>query len=148
MVSVHPARRRGVVPVGLGDGVGHCHDVANHKESVFLFPFCIFFWKKMYSVSKGMVPYFCVLLDMLVAKREPTPCYRDAYSVGTPGWAFWEKGWQKHCKTMFSPLFGRFFLVSKRTFFWERVFFMDVPYWQGQASWAWSSVFHTWSAVG
>ena len=33
MVSVHPARRcttpLGVVPVGLGDGVGHCHDVAN-----------------------------------------------------------------------------------------------------------------------
>ena len=33
MVSVHPARRRtssrGVVPVGFGDVVGHCHDVAN-----------------------------------------------------------------------------------------------------------------------
>ena len=33
MVSVHPARRctspLGVVPVGLGDGVGDCHDVAN-----------------------------------------------------------------------------------------------------------------------
>ena len=30
MVSVHPARRRtsplGVEPVGLGDGVGDCHD--------------------------------------------------------------------------------------------------------------------------
>ena len=33
MVSVYPARWRtsplGVVPVGLGDGVGDCHDVAN-----------------------------------------------------------------------------------------------------------------------
>ena len=33
MVSVHPARwctsPLGVVPVGLGDGVGDCHDVAN-----------------------------------------------------------------------------------------------------------------------
>ena len=33
MISVLPARRctspLGVVPVGLGDGVGHCHDVAN-----------------------------------------------------------------------------------------------------------------------
>ena len=32
MVSVHPARWRtsplGVVPAGLEDGVGHCHDVA------------------------------------------------------------------------------------------------------------------------
>ena len=32
MVSVHPARwctsPLGVVPAGLGDGVGHCHDVA------------------------------------------------------------------------------------------------------------------------
>ena len=31
MVSVYPARRRtspsGVVPAGLGDGVGDCHDV-------------------------------------------------------------------------------------------------------------------------
>ena len=31
----------------------------------------------------GMVSYVCVLLSMLVAKREPTPCYHDAYSVGT-----------------------------------------------------------------
>ena len=33
MVSVHPARwctsPLGVVPAGLGDGVGDCHDVAN-----------------------------------------------------------------------------------------------------------------------
>ena len=33
MVSVYPARRctssLGVVPVGLGDGVGDCHDVVN-----------------------------------------------------------------------------------------------------------------------
>ena len=33
VVSVHPARRctspPKIVPVGLGDGVGHCHDVDN-----------------------------------------------------------------------------------------------------------------------
>ena len=59
---------------------------------------------------------------MLVAKWELNTCYRDAYSVGTPNWAFGEKGWQKHYKTMFSPFLGRFFLVSKRTFFffWVR----------------------------
>ena len=54
---------------------------------------------------------------MLVAKWEPTPCYHDAYSVGTPNWAFRVKGWLTHCKTTISPLFGRFFLVCKRTFF-------------------------------
>ena len=49
----------------------------------------------------------------------PTPCYNDAYLVGTPKWAFLEKDWLKHCKTMISPFIGRLFLVSKRTFyFW------------------------------
>ena len=32
---------------------------------------------------------FSSLLGMLVPKWEPTPCYNDAYSVGTPKWAFW-----------------------------------------------------------
>ena len=41
MVSVYPARRRtsplGVVPVGLGDSVGACHDVANlPRECLFI----------------------------------------------------------------------------------------------------------------
>ena len=56
-------------------------------------------------------------LGMLVAKWVPTPCYNDAYSVGTRTWALWVKGWLKHCKTMISPFLGRFFLVSKRTFY-------------------------------
>ena len=46
----------------------------------------------------------------------PTPCYHDAYSVCTPNRALWEKGWQKHYKTMVSPFLGRFFLVSKKQF--------------------------------
>ena len=58
-----------------------------------------------------------VPLGMLVAKWVPTPCYNDAYSMGTPEWALWEKNWLKHRKTMISPFLGRFFLVSKRTFF-------------------------------
>ena len=36
VVSVYPARRRtsprGIVPVGLGDGVGDCHDVVNFLD--------------------------------------------------------------------------------------------------------------------
>ena len=58
---------------------------------------------------------------MLVAKWVPTPCCNDAYSVGTPKWALWEKGWLKHCKTMVSKFVGRSFLVSKKNYllFWE-----------------------------
>ena len=76
-----------------------------------------------------MVLFIYALLSMPVAHWEPTPCYRDAYSVDTPRWASWGKGWLTHFKTTFSPLFGRFFLVSKRTFFFGRGYFMDVPYW-------------------
>ena len=50
MVGVHPARwctsPLGVVPAGLGDGVGDCHDVTNLPRVCFLFPFCIFFFEK------------------------------------------------------------------------------------------------------
>ena len=62
---------------------------------------------------------------MLVAKREPTPCYRDAYSVGSSKWTYRRKGWQIHCETTFSPLYVRLFLVSKRTsfFFFGRWWF-------------------------
>ena len=130
MVSVHPARwctsPLGVVPAGLGDGVGHCHDVANlPRVCLFYFP-CISFWvNKLYSFFKSMILGFSLPLGMLVAKWVPTPCYNDAYSVGTPKWASWGKGWLKHCKTMISPFLGRFFLVSKRTFY----FFGSVILW-------------------
>ena len=45
-----------------------------------------------------------LLLSMLVAMREPTPCYRDAYSVGIPKGAYGGKSGQKHHKTTVSPL--------------------------------------------
>ena len=64
-----------------------------------------------------MVSYFCALLGMLVTKWEPTPYNRDAYSVDTPKCGYCGKGWQIHCKTTFSPLYGRLVLVSKRTSF-------------------------------
>ena len=54
-----------------------------------------------------------------------TPCYNDAYSVGTPKWALRVKGWLKHNKTMVSPFLGRFFLVSKRTIY----FFGELLLW-------------------
>ena len=54
VVSAHPARRctspLGVVPVGLGDGVGDCHDVANlPRKRSFYFPF-VFLWGKNFTL--------------------------------------------------------------------------------------------------
>ena len=69
----------------------------------------------------GVVMCFRILLDMLVASREPTPCYFDAYSVGTPKWALWRKGWSNHCKTTFSPRLDVFSWLAKGLysfFFW------------------------------
>ena len=45
------------------------------KRASFYFSLSFFFWEKI-----------CASLDtdMLVAKWEPAPCYRDAYSVNTP----------------------------------------------------------------
>ena len=81
---------------------------------VFLFPLFFFlFWEsELYSFFHGKVSCISLPLGMLVPKREPTPCYHDAYSVGTLNGAFLRKNWPKHCKTMVSPLFGRLFLVS------------------------------------
>ena len=71
------------------------------KSLSFYFP-SIFFWgNNFYSFFKSMG--FSIPLGMLVANWVPTPCYNDAYSVGTPRWAFWGKGWQKYCGTTFSP---------------------------------------------
>ena len=124
MVSVYPARRctspLGVVPVGLGDGVGDCHDVANLPRVCLFISLLFLFWVKiLYSFSKSM----------RVAKWEPTPCYRDAFSVGTPNWAFREKGWQKHFQTMFSLLGTFLFGKQKNIFLLWVCYFMDVPCW-------------------
>ena len=54
---------------------------------------------------------------MPVAKCVPTPCYRDAYSVGIPKGAYGEMSGQRHHKTSFSPVLDGSFLVSKRTFY-------------------------------
>ena len=50
-----------------------------------------------------MVFIWVLLLGMLVAMREPTPCYHDAYSVGIPKGAYGGKSGQNHCKTTVSP---------------------------------------------
>ena len=101
------------------------------KSVSFYFPFISFFGKILYSFTKCMVSVFSLPLGMLVAKWEPTPCYRDAYSVGTPNWAFRMKGWQKHCKTMFPPFFWTFLFGEQKNIFlfWVRGYSMDVPFW-------------------
>ena len=96
------------------------------KGVYFYFP-CVLFWKNwFYSFFKSFGLGFSVLLGMLVAKWEPTPCYHDAYSVGIPKGACGEKSGQNHCKTTVSPRGKCVFLVSKRTlyFFWEVVVWM------------------------
>ena len=45
----------------------------------------------------------------------------DAYSVGTPKWAFWEKSGQTHCKTTFTPTGWRVLLVSNGFFLFSGV---------------------------
>ena len=54
---------------------------------------------------------------MLVAKREPTPGYYDAYSVGTPKWAFWEKHGQREKQDHTFTLVGRVLLVKQEDYF-------------------------------
>ena len=75
-----------------------------------------------------------LLLDMLVARWEPTPCYRDAYSVGIPKRAYGGKSGQMHYKTTISPRGKCVFPVSKRTlyFFWGGGGGgLDASYWSG-----------------
>ena len=85
---------------------------------------------------------------MLVAKREPTPCYHVAYSVGTPRWAFGRKACKITVRPRFPPCLGMFSWLTKGLYsFWE-VGNMDAPYWEGQASRAWQTVFYPWAAVG
>ena len=104
--------------VGLGDGVGHCHDVANFIEKCLFISLVYLFWEnRPHSFSKGVVFGFSLPLGMPVAEREPTPCCHDAYSVGTTNRAVRVKSWHEHCKTMVSPFLGRFFSVSRRTIF-------------------------------
>ena len=116
----------GVVPVGLGDGVGLCRGAASFLENRPFTSLAFFSGERNYAFFQGMVFLLDLLLDMLVAKREPAPCYHDAYSVGIPKGAYGGKSGQIHFKTTVSPRDKCVFLVSKRTlyFFWGVVVWM------------------------
>ena len=124
MASVHPAHRctspLGVVPVGWVDGVGHCRDAASFPENGPFISLGLFFLGcKTMPFFRSMVFIWVLLLGMLVAKWEPTPCYHDAYSVGIPKRACGGKSGQNHCKTTVSPREKCVFLVSKRTLYFS-----------------------------
>ena len=77
MVSVYPARwctsPLGVVPAGLGDGVGDCHDVTNLPRVRFLLSLWYVFLGEAFPLFlRVLVSYLCLLLGDEVAKREPT----------------------------------------------------------------------------
>ena len=72
----------GSCPLGWGTALATVTRSPISQKSVLLFPCCIFFGRrKLDSFFKSFVSQFCLLLGMLVAKWEPTPCYRDAYLV-------------------------------------------------------------------
>ena len=87
---------------------------------------------------------------MLVAEREPTLCYRDAHSVDTLRGHIGRKAGKTTVRPRF-PLFWTFFSRFAKgpySFFGRRSSSLDVSHWEGQASWAWSTVVYPCSAVG
>ena len=53
---------------------------------------------------------------MLVAMREPTPCYRDAYLVGIPKGAYGGKTGKFFIRPQFPPLLKVFFWLVNGLF--------------------------------
>ena len=96
MVSVHPARWCTFPSRGRTRWVGGRRwRLSRRRHSSqgvsFYFP-CVYFGRnKLYSFFRGMVVGFLLPLGMLVAKWVRTPCYRDAYLVGTLNGHFWGK---------------------------------------------------------
>ena len=77
------------------------------KKRTFYFPWVFFYGSLNYPFfSKGMVLIWVLLLGMLVAKREPTPCYHDAYSVGIPKGAYGAKSLEDHSFTPYKMCFS------------------------------------------
>ena len=143
MISVHPARwctsPLGVVPAGLGDGVGHCLDAAKLPR-VRLFISLLFYFggKKFYSFFKNLG--FSLPLGMLVATWVPTPCYHDCIFGGHPllgilGERLAKALWDHVFPPCWTFLFGK----QKDFLFFLGGYMLDAAYWEGQASWAWAS---------
>ena len=120
------------MPVGWEVGVGHCRDAASFPTNGPFISLGFFFWvAKLCLFFKGMVFIWVLLLGMLVALREPTPCYHDAYSVGIPEGAYGGKSGQNRYKTTVSPLLNVFFWLVNGLFIFSGGGGLDAAYWPG-----------------
>ena len=98
----------GSCPLGWETALATVTTSPKVQGCVHLFPWCSLFGRQYLLFFQEYDLGFSLPLGMLVAKWVPTPCYNDAYLVGTPTWAFWVKGWQKYYETMVSPLLWTF----------------------------------------
>ena len=99
------------------------------RKRAFYFPWGFLWGTKLCRFCMGMTFLRVLLLSMLVAMREPTPCYRDAYSVGIPKGAYGGKCGQDHRKTTVSPLLKVFFWLVNGLFTFLGKSGMDAAYW-------------------
>ena len=104
---------QGVLLVGSETGLSRRNRFP--KRGSIVYPLLLDIIHVFFKKKKGYLVH--LLLDLQVAKREPTSCYDDAYSVGTPEWAFWVKYGQTHCKTTFLPRIGVFCWLANGPFF-------------------------------
>ena len=129
VVGVHPAQRctspYGIVPVGSGDGVGDCHDVADlHRERLFISLF-IFFKGKTMLFFREYGLFSVHAAEYAVSEQEPPLVTMMHFRWVPLSGHFGRNNWQKNRKTTLSPLFRRVFLVNKRTLF----FFRELVIW-------------------
>ena len=115
MDSVHPAHRctspLGVVPVGWGDGVGLCRGAASFPENGSFISLGFFLGDKLCLFFRSMAFMLVLLLNMLVAKREPHATMMHIRWVSLKG-----KSGQNHCKTTVSPVINVFFWLVNELF--------------------------------
>ena len=76
-----------------------------------------------------MVFIWVVLLNMLVAMREPAPCYRNAYSVGIPKGHVGRRAGKITVRPQFSPVKNVFFWLVNGLFIFLEGVGMDASYW-------------------
>ena len=125
VVSVHPARwctsPRAVVPVGLGDDVGDCHDAANlPKERLFISPLYLFGRESHALFFQGMFFYCWILLDLQVAERVHSMLPRCLVGGVSLGGHFWGKAGISTVRPRFLPCLGVFFWLANGLHFLER----------------------------
>ena len=116
VVGVHPTHTspHGVVPVGLGDGVGDCHDAAIlQRAGLFIFPL-VFSGGENYGLCSGVCFNWCVLLSMLVALSGSLHLVTMMHIRWVPpSGQVWGNTGRKTVRPHFLPWLDVFFLVNK-----------------------------------